>query len=98
MRLCETILADLPLLIREAERLGTINIQEGTKGGRGGASSPRWVGVDGHIRDALTFAAKVTPTGSRNMIAPNECYANVLQRVAGASRHILHKKLRERLS
>ncbi|WJK10715.1 integrase domain-containing protein [Pseudomonas fluorescens] len=91
MRLRETILADLPRLIREADRLGKINIQEGTKGRRGGASAPRWIAVDEHIRDALRFAAKVSPKGSRNMVAPSESYANVLQRVAGASRGVLHK-------
>ena len=91
MRLRETILADLPRLIREADRIGKINIQEGTKGGRGGASAPRWIVVDQHIRDALRFAAKVSPKGSRNMIAPSESYANALRRVAGASRGILHK-------
>jgi integrase len=91
MRLRETILADLPRLIREADKLGKINIQDGTKGGRGGASAPRWIGVDEHVRDALRFAAKVSPAVSRNMIALSESYANVLQRVAGASRDVLHK-------
>lgn len=37
MRLREAILADLPRLIREADDLGRINIQDGTKGGRAGA-------------------------------------------------------------
>ncbi len=41
MRLREAILADLPRLQREAERFGRINIQDGTKGGRSGASAPR---------------------------------------------------------
>jgi len=41
MRLREAILADLPRLRREAESLGRINIQDGTKGGRAGASAPR---------------------------------------------------------
>ncbi|WPE29116.1 hypothetical protein PshuTeo1_48820 [Pseudomonas hunanensis] len=36
MRLREAILADLPRLHREAEYLGRINIQDGTKGGRSG--------------------------------------------------------------
>ena len=43
MRLREAILADLPRLQREAEQLGRINIQDGTKGGRSGASAPRWM-------------------------------------------------------
>ncbi len=50
MRLREAILADLPRLSREANDLGRIigriNIQDGTKGGRAGASAPRWVAVD----------------------------------------------------
>lgn len=41
MRLREAILADLPRLSREANDLGRINIQDGTKGGRAGASAPR---------------------------------------------------------
>jgi integrase len=90
MRLREAILADLPRLIREAHKLGKINIQDGTKGGRGGASAPRWIGVDDLIRDALRLAAQVSPAGSRNMIAPCESYANILQRVAGAARGVLH--------
>ena len=46
MRLREAILADLPRLQREVEQLGRINIQDGTKGGRSGASAPRWITVD----------------------------------------------------
>ena len=45
MRLREAILADLPRLSREAQDLGWINIQDGTKGGRAGASAPRWITV-----------------------------------------------------
>lgn len=56
MRLREAILADLPRLKREAARYGKINIQDGTKGGRSGASALRWVTVDEPIRDALRFA------------------------------------------
>ncbi|SFH75349.1 hypothetical protein SAMN05444062_11276 [Pseudomonas syringae] len=41
MRLREAILADLPRLRREANEVGRINIQEGTKGGRAGAPGPR---------------------------------------------------------
>ncbi|WP_257903286.1 integrase domain-containing protein, partial [Pseudomonas sp. Colony2] len=43
MRLREAILADLPRLQREVRQLGKINIQDGTKGGRSGASAPRWI-------------------------------------------------------
>jgi len=59
MRLREAILADLPRLKREAEHYGKINIQDGTKGGRSGASASRWITVDDHIRDALRFADQV---------------------------------------
>ncbi|MCG6577110.1 integrase [Pseudomonas sp. AF32] len=90
MRLREAILADLPRLTREAYDLGKINIQDGTKGGRVGASAPRWIVVDEHIRDALTFAAHVSPTGSRNMIAPSESYQDVLQGIARPAREVLH--------
>lgn len=48
MRLREAILADLPRLSREANDLGRINIQDGIKDGRFGASAPRWIAVDDH--------------------------------------------------
>ncbi|WP_372028887.1 integrase domain-containing protein [Pseudomonas kurunegalensis] len=91
MRLRETILADLPRLSREANNLGRINIQDGTKGGRAGASAPRWIKVDDHIRDALARAEQASPAGSRNLIAPNESYLNVLQEVVRPARDILHR-------
>ena len=91
MRMRETILADLPRLQREAEQLGRINIQDGTKGGRSGASAPRWITVDDHIRDALRFAEKVSPDDSRNLLAPNERYLDFLQGIVGPARDILHK-------
>ncbi|WP_410481403.1 integrase domain-containing protein [Pseudomonas plecoglossicida] len=90
MRLRETILADLPRLSREANELGRINIQDGTKGGRSGASAPRWIAVDDHIRSALEFARQVSPTGSRNLIAPRESYLNLLQEAIRPARDILH--------
>ncbi|HHJ1298384.1 TPA: integrase domain-containing protein [Pseudomonas sp. H2] len=90
MRLREAILADLPRLSREATNLGRINIQDGTKGGRAGASAPRWITVDDHIFDALGFARKVSPAGSRNLIAPNERYLEVLQEFVRPARDILH--------
>jgi integrase len=90
MRLREAILADLPRLSREAKELGRINIQDGTKGGRAGASAPRWIEVDDHVRGALGFAGQVSPTGSRNLIAPHESYVNVLQEFIRPARHILH--------
>ncbi|MPS98029.1 MAG: integrase [Pseudomonas sp.] len=90
MRLREAILADLPRLIREANALGRINIQDGTKGGRNGASAPRWIAVDDHIRDALRFARQVSPAWSRNLIAPDESYLNLLQKIIRPARDILH--------
>ncbi|ROM54045.1 integrase [Pseudomonas canadensis] len=91
MRLREAILADLPRLKRETKQFGKINIQDGTKGGRSGASAPRWITVDDHIRDALRFAEQVSPDGSRNLLAPNERYLDFLQGIVGPARDILHK-------
>lgn len=90
MRLREAILADLPRLSREANELGTINIQDGTKGGRAGASAPRWITVNDHVREALGFAQQVSPAGSRNMIAPHESYLSLLQQLIRPARDILH--------
>ncbi|QXH67777.1 integrase domain-containing protein [Pseudomonas asgharzadehiana] len=90
IRLHEAILADLPRLCREAKDLGKISIQDGTKGGRAGISASRWIAVDQHVRDALGFAAQVSPVGSRNLIAPNERFLNVLQDIVRPSRDILH--------
>jgi integrase len=89
MRLREAILADLPRLSREANDLGRINIQEGAKGGRAGASAPRWIAVNDHIRGALGFAWQASPAGSRNLIAPNESYLNLLQESIRPARDIL---------
>ncbi len=91
MRLREAILADLPRLKREAKQFGKINIQDGTKGGRSGASAPRWIREDDHIRDALRFAEQVSPDGSRNLLAPNERYLDFLQGIVCPARDILHK-------
>lgn len=90
MRLREAILADLPRLKREAKQFGKINIQDGTKGGRSGASAPRWITMDDRIRDALRFAEQFSPTGSRNLLAPNESYLDFLEGVVRPARDILH--------
>lgn len=90
MRLREAILADLPRLSREANDLGRINIQDGTKGGRAGASAPRWIAVDDHIRGALGYAQQVSPAGSRNLIEPHESYLNFLREIIRPARDILH--------
>ncbi|RAS23612.1 MULTISPECIES: integrase domain-containing protein [unclassified Pseudomonas] len=90
MRLREAILAHLPRLSGEAEKFGKINIQDGTKGGRSGASAPRWITVDNNVRDALRFARQVSSAGSSNLIAPGESYLDVLQKVVRPARDILH--------
>ena len=90
MRLREAILADLPRLKREAELYGKINIQDGTKGGRSGASAPRRITVDDHIREALRFAEQVSPDVGRNLLAPNESYLDFLQGNVRPARDILH--------
>ncbi|MHC8290814.1 integrase domain-containing protein [Pseudomonas sp. XS1P51] len=91
MRLREAILADLPRLKREAEHYGKINIQNGTKGGRAGASAPRWIAVNDYICGALAFAHQVSPDGSRNLLAPNESYLDFQRRIVRPARDILHK-------
>lgn len=90
MRLREAILADLPRLSREANDLGKINIQDGTKGGRAGASAPRWISMDEHALGALRFAERVSPAGSRNLIALHESYFDALQDIVRPARDILH--------
>ncbi|MFK0269838.1 integrase domain-containing protein [Pseudomonas asiatica] len=90
MRLREAILADLPRLQREAERLGRINIQDGTKGGRSGASAPRWVIASEQFKAALLLARKASPAGSRNLLEQDESYAVFLQRTVLPAREILH--------
>ena len=92
MRLREAILADLPRLKREAEQYGKINIQEGTKGGRSGASAPRWITVDDHIHEAVRYAEHVSPDGSRNLLAPNESYQDFQQKIVRPARVILQMR------
>ncbi|EPJ82192.1 phage integrase [Pseudomonas sp. CFII64] len=91
IRLREAILADLLRLKREAEHYGKINIQDGTKGGRSGASAPRWITVNDHIRGALAFANHVSPDGSRNLLAPNETYLDFQRGIVRPARDILHQ-------
>ncbi len=90
MRLREAILADLPRLQREAEQYGKINIQDGTKGGRSGASASRWIWVNDHIREALSQAKLVSPVGSRNLLTPDETFLDFQQRIVRPARDILH--------
>ena len=91
MRLREAILADLPRLHREAEHLGRINIQDGTKGGRSGASAPRWIVANEAVKAALQLARKASPTGSRNLLARDESYAVFLQQTVLPAREVLHE-------
>ncbi|MBI6925677.1 integrase domain-containing protein [Pseudomonas putida] len=90
MRLREAIMADLPRLSREARDVGKINIQDGTKGGLAGATAPRWISVDDHVRGALEFARQVSPSGSHNLIDQNESYLDFLQQAIRPARDILH--------
>lgn len=91
MRLREAILADLLRLKREARQLGKINIQDGTKGGRSGASAPRWIPVTDQVRGALDRACEASPSGSRNLLAPDESYKDFIQTVVRPARDLLHE-------
>jgi integrase len=91
MRLREAILADLPRLQREAKHLGRINIQDGTKGGRSGASAPRWIAATQEVKTALHFARNASPSGSRNLLARGESYAAFLRQSVRAAREIMHE-------
>lgn len=91
MRLREAILADLPRLHREAEDFGRINIQDGTKGGRSGASASRWVVANKAVKAALQFARHASPPCSRNLLARGESYAAFLQQTVLPARETLHE-------
>ncbi|MFF5867666.1 integrase domain-containing protein [Pseudomonas sp. NPDC012596] len=90
MRLREAMLADLPRLHREAESLVRINIQDGTKGGRSGASAPRWIIANEAVKAALQFSFHAAPTGSRNLLTQNESYAALLRQTVLPTRETLH--------
>lgn len=92
MRLREAILADLPRLQREAQHLGRINIQDGTKGGRSGASAPRWIIANDEVKAALHLAREASPAGGRNLLAQDESYAAFLEQTVLPTRYILHKQ------
>ena len=92
MRLREAILADLPRLHREAEHFGRINIQDGTKGGRSGASAPRWIIANEEVNAALQLAREVSPASSRNLLGRDESYVAFLQRTVLPAREILHTR------
>lgn len=92
MRLRETILADLPRLRREAVLLGKVNIQNGTKGGRGGEFAPRWIPVTEALQAAINYAIEVSPKSSRNLLSPTETYKCFLHGPVGKARKELHWK------
>lgn len=92
MRLREAILADLPRLHREAEHFGRINIQDGTKGGRSGASAPRWINANEEVKVALQLARNASPPRSRNLLARGESYATFLQQTVLPAREVLHEQ------
>lgn len=92
MRLREAILADLPRLQREAQNLGRINIQDGTKGGRAGAFAPRWITTNEQVKTALQYAREASPMGSRNLLAHDETYAVFLQKTVRPARELLHEQ------
>lgn len=71
LRLREAYMVDLPRLRREVKRYNEINVQDGTKGGRRGASAPRKVPVTPDLRAALDFASAVAGK-NRNLIRPGE--------------------------
>lgn len=91
MRLREAILADLPRLQREAVHLGHINIQDGTKGGRSGASAPRWIIATEQVNAALQLARDASPPHSRNLLARDESYVTFLQQTVLPARVALHE-------
>lgn len=91
MRLREAILADLPRLQREAKHFGRINIQDGTKGGRSGASAPRWIVANDAVKAALQLARKASPIRSRNLLARDESYAAFMQQTILPAREVLHE-------
>jgi Phage integrase family. len=91
MRLREAILANLPRLHREAKQMGRINILDGTKGGRSGASAPRWIIVNEEVNAALQRAREVSPAGSRNLLHSAETYVSFMQRTVLPAREILQR-------
>ena len=87
MRSEEASKADLERLVREADRLGRIDVQEGTKGGR---DAPRWVPVTEAGREAIQAALAARPEGSRNILAPGETYRAWREGELRAGRDLLH--------
>ena len=87
MRSEEASKADLDRLAKEAARLGKVDVQEGSKGGR---SAPRWVPVTADGRAALQAALDARPEGSRNLLRPGESYATWRAGELRSGRDLLH--------
>ncbi|SDX67844.1 integrase domain-containing protein [Thiocapsa roseopersicina] len=87
MRSEEAVKANLGRLLNEAATVGSINIQDGTKGGR---DAPRWVPVTEGIRAALAAAIAARPAGSQNLLAPGESFKAWRSGELRAGREILH--------
>lgn len=65
---------------REAEHLSRINIQEDTKGGRSGASAPRWVVANDEVKGIHELRAAYACeryeqlTGQATTVNDGHCY------------------------
>jgi hypothetical protein len=88
MRSEEAAKSNLDRLAREAEMKGQINVIEGTKGGR---DADRWVPVTPEGRAALDAAIAARPTGSANLLAPQESYKEWREGELRAGREVLHE-------
>lgn len=75
VRIREAILADLDRWVSEALAVKSIQVSDGTKGGR---SAPRRVPVGGAELDVLIEATLHRPRGSRNLLAESERYVDWL--------------------
>ena len=87
MRSEEAVKANVNRLAKESARVRTINITDGTKGGR---SVPRWVAVTPIGHQALSAALAARPPGSANLLRPDESYQSWRQGELHAGRTILH--------
>ncbi len=72
LRFKEASLLNTKQALRQAERLGRINITEGTKGGRG-KGADRWVPVNQHQIQILKEAAQIQGNQA-NLIPPDKSY------------------------
>ena len=72
LRFKEASVLDANRAIKQANRLGRINITQGTKGGRG-KGSDRWVPINDNNLAALKQAAEIQ-NNERNLVPPNINY------------------------